>query len=71
MRKNGQSVQGKFEPRCALCRGSGWLCDEHPTAAWDHDDCDAAGIVCRCNAHVLLPHTDVFVELDRLDGSMP
>ena len=70
MRQDGRGGQVKLELRCSLCRGSGWLCDEHPTLPWDHDGCDGAGIVCHCNAHVLLPHADVFVELDRLDGPM-
>lgn len=60
-------MERKLEPICKLCRGSGWLCDEHPTLPWDHDDCDGAGIVCYCNAHALLPHADVFVDHDRQD----
>jgi hypothetical protein len=58
----------RLEPVCILCRGSGWLCDEHPMLPWDHDDCDGVGIVCECNAHAVLPHADVFVEFDRHDG---
>jgi hypothetical protein len=49
---------------CAVCRGSGWLCDEHPTLPWEHDDCDGVGIVCGCNAHAVAPHREVFVEYD-------
>lgn len=60
----------KLEPICQLCQGSGWLCDEHPTLPWDHDGCEGAGIVCSCNAHVLLPQTDVFVDFDRQDERM-
>lgn len=51
---------------CARCRGSGWLCDEHPTEPWDHADCDAAGTACACNALATVPHADVFVEYDGL-----
>jgi hypothetical protein len=53
---------------CAACRGSGWLCDEHPTMPWDHDhDCDGVGIVCGCNVHAVAPHEEVFVVYDALD----
>ena len=52
---------------CARCRGSGWLCDEHPTLPWDHDDCEGAGVACGCNAFALAPHKEVFVEYDSLD----
>lgn len=49
---------------CSTCRGSGWLCDEHPTLPWEHEDCDGVGVACRCNALAAVPHTDVFVEYD-------
>ena len=52
---------------CPDCLGSGWLCDEHPTLPWDHDGCDGAGIVCRCNGFATTPHREVFVEYDSLD----
>jgi hypothetical protein len=52
---------------CPTCRGSGWLCDEHPTLPWDHDDCDGAGFACNCNAFAVVPHKEVFVEYDSLD----
>jgi hypothetical protein len=52
---------------CSMCRGSGWLCDEHPTEPWDHADCDGAGVACRCNGMAATPHADVFVEYDRLN----
>ena len=52
---------------CPDCRGSGWLCDQHPALPWDHDDCDGAGIVCRCNEFAVAHHNVVFVEYDALD----
>jgi hypothetical protein len=52
---------------CPDCLGSGWLCDEHPKLPWDHDGCDGAGVVCRCNASAATPHREVFVEYDSLD----
>ncbi len=60
----------KLKPRCLVCSGSGWLCDEHPTLPWEHDDCDGAGVACSCNAHAFVPHTEVFVEFDRHDESV-
>lgn len=51
---------------CSMCRGSGWLCDEHPTLPWEHGDCDGVGVACTCNASAVTPHADVFVEFDTL-----
>ena len=51
---------------CPDCHGSGWLCDEHPSVPWGHDDCDGTGIVCGCNAIAVAPHKEVFVEYDTL-----
>jgi hypothetical protein len=63
-------MQKQLKLICPLCCGSGWLCDEHPMLPWDHDDeCDGAGIVCRCNAFAVAPHNEVFVEYDMLDES--
>jgi hypothetical protein len=54
---------------CALCAGSGWLCDEHPSLPWSHDDrCDGGGIACRCNELAATPHRVVFVESDAFDS---
>ena len=54
---------------CALCAGSGWLCDEHPSLPWSHDDrCDGGGIACRCNELAATPHRAVFVESDAFDS---
>jgi hypothetical protein len=57
---------------CPTCRGSGWLCEEHPMQPWEHEhgDCDGAGVACGCNALAAVPHTDVFVEYDALNESM-
>ena len=56
---------------CATCRGSGWLCEDHPTQPWEHEDCDGAGVACTCNSLAALQHADVFVEYDRLNESTP
>ncbi|HVQ04885.1 MAG TPA: hypothetical protein VMT14_15295 [Burkholderiaceae bacterium] len=55
---------------CPICRGSGWLCDEHPAQPWEHEDCDGVGVACGCNSLAAVPHTDVFVEYDALNESM-
>jgi hypothetical protein len=34
---------------CAFCEGSGWLCADHPTRPFKHDDCGAEGAPCVCN----------------------
>jgi hypothetical protein len=52
---------------CAKCRGSGWLCDEHPQLPWEHEHCDGVGIPCNCNLLASVPRVDVFVEYDRLN----
>ena len=54
---------------CARCRGSGWLCDEHPLLPWEHGDCDGVGVACNCNPPAAVPRTDVFVEYDELNES--
>jgi hypothetical protein len=54
---------------CAKCRGSGWLCDEHPLLPWEHDHCDGVGVACACNALGAVPRADVFVEFDEVNES--
>jgi hypothetical protein len=59
---------GQLRLVCSVCRGSGWLCDEHPTQPWEHGDCDGVGVACTCNALAeAAPHADVFVEYDGLN----
>jgi hypothetical protein len=55
---------GQLRLVCGVCRGSGWLCDEHPTQPWEHGDSDGVGVACACNASAETPHADVFVEYD-------
>ena len=56
-----------LKPMCLACRGSGWLCEEHPTMTWEHDDCDGAGVPCACNPQATVAFKQVFVEFDTLD----
>ena len=38
---------------CAICEGTGWVCENHPATPWegpDACDCGGAGMPCRiCN----------------------
>jgi len=55
---------------CTTCRGSGWLCDEHPAQPWEHEGCDGVGVACACNALAAVLHADVFVDYDALNESI-
>jgi hypothetical protein len=55
---------------CSDCRGSGWLCAEHPTLPWEHEDCDGVGIGCGCNPTAHLPFVQVFVDYDLQDDAV-
>jgi hypothetical protein len=50
----GMLVQGAVKgmnPNCPICRGIGWVCENHPDRAWDSDlGCTCgAGEPCKCN----------------------
>jgi len=36
---------------CAVCKGEGWVCEDHPDAPWDdyHQDNCGPGMPCECN----------------------
>lgn len=37
---------------CRRCNGEGWVCESHPTKAWNGGDpecCEGAGMPCVCN----------------------
>ena len=56
---------------CPRCEGSGWLCEEHPTLPWSHDDeCEGGGFACRCNDLAATPHREVFVEDEALEAGV-
>lgn len=41
---------------CPLCKGSGWVCEDHPHLPFMHDpDCGAEGRKCRCNPTAAMP----------------
>lgn len=39
------------DPKCRICFGIGWVCENHPERAWDAKlGCDCgAGMPCVCN----------------------
>jgi hypothetical protein len=40
-----------MNPKCAYCKGLGWVCENHPHMAWsDELGCQCgAGMPCECN----------------------
>lgn len=41
-------------PNCKICKGEGWVCENHPKKVWSSSDyancCDCgAGMPCECN----------------------
>lgn len=41
----------KPDLNCKICKGEGWVCENHPEVPWDWGDgcCGAAGMLCSCN----------------------
>jgi hypothetical protein len=44
------NVQG-MNPNCAICRGIGWVCGNHPDKPWDAEFGSVCGAdaPCKCN----------------------
>lgn len=39
-----------LQPSCARCLGERWICEQHDTMPWPHDDCAGPGMPCPvCN----------------------
>lgn len=36
---------------CTICKGEGWICENHPDKAWGEGSgcCGGAGMPCECN----------------------
>lgn len=36
--------------KCKICKGEGWVCEDHPGVAWGDGDncCGGAGQLCDC-----------------------
>lgn len=41
----------KADPSCQICKGEGWVCEDHPTEKWGYGltGCQLPGAPCRCN----------------------
>ena len=50
---------------CAVCQGSGWVCEDHPATPFQHDDCGGAGVKCVCNPEAAVRWQKVFAEVPR------
>lgn len=50
-----------INPKCPVCLGIGFVCENHPCRAWSEVfGCQCgAGMLCKCN------HSDSYVEPDR------
>lgn len=40
-----------IDPHCTICKGEGWVCENHDATPWDggHGCCGGAGMPCICN----------------------
>jgi len=54
---------------CPICKGEGWVCEEHRQAAWGNGKgcCEAAGAPCECNPSGS-PPSDMTIIWDRERG---
>jgi hypothetical protein len=49
--------RGKVEKRlerieaCPICKGMGWVCENHPDKSWPEECSCGAGEPCVCNTH--------------------
>jgi hypothetical protein len=38
-----------IDPKCPVCFGLGWVCENHPKQVWDDGGCECgAGMPCEC-----------------------
>ena len=49
-----------MDPNCTICKGEGWVCEDHPKVPWDGgsghgEDCGGAGQLCICNPQDAAP----------------
>lgn len=48
-----------MDPRCTICGGGGWMCEEHPDKPFQHwldaSACPGLGVPCRCNPSERMP----------------
>lgn len=43
-------------PGCPICKGEGWVCENHPYRAWTPEGCQCGpGMPCECNPNAEFP----------------
>jgi hypothetical protein len=55
---------------CAICRGLGWVCADHPSLPFQHDDCGAEGSRCICNPSGTVQWATVLAEVPKDEGPL-
>jgi hypothetical protein len=55
--KNSSTVIHVSALLCSLCAGEGWICEEHPSKSWPHNDCQSLGAPCPMCQHLNDPPT--------------
>ena len=55
--KNSSTVIHVAALLCSLCAGEGWICEQHPSKSWPHNDCQSAGAPCPICQHLNDPPT--------------
>jgi hypothetical protein len=58
------AVFSAMDTGCPICKGLLWLCEEHPTRGWPHDDCPGPGFPCKCNSTGRVEWAEVFASVD-------
>lgn len=46
-------LKGTAKQSCPVCKGEGWVCENHPNEPWNEGDpecCGGAGAPCECNS---------------------
>lgn len=58
----------KAKPRaervCTICKGEGWVCENHPDLPWQHDGCGGAGDPCCCNPDGKVKWALIYADVD-------
>jgi hypothetical protein len=57
-----------MNPKCPICFGIGWVCENHPDRAWDDElGCTCgAGQPCQCNETDRIDEPDISQVIDEM-----